>query len=102
MGVGVGGTQSVRGNKKSFKGTSLTVVEGSVYHAYSLNRTTSEERAECTKGGGGEGRFPTALGRIDIQITRGNYVQKMCIPHRSQVQKTCPTVYSSHSHPANI
>ena len=52
-GGGMGGaTQSVSGNYKSFEETNLT--NASVCHVYPVTRTTGEERAECSKGGGGE------------------------------------------------
>ena len=52
-------SQSVHGNYKTrFRGgQNLTAVEGnaSVYQVYAVSRTTSEERAECSKGFGGAG-----------------------------------------------
>ena len=45
-----GATQNVRGNYKSLKGTNLTVVEGmNRFMMYPVNRTTSDERAECAR-----------------------------------------------------
>ena len=47
-----GATQSVRGTSKSFKGTHMYGFgrNASVNHVYSVSRTTSEEKAECSKG----------------------------------------------------
>ena len=76
-GAGKGGaTQSVRRNYESFKGD---ISDGfgrnaPVYHVYSVSRTTSEERVECSRGWGlGQQGFPTALCRIDVGVcyTRG-------------------------------
>ena len=55
----------------------------SVYHVYPVSRTTSDKRAECSKVGGGEGGFPTALGRIDVYplgacYTRGARSRRWC------------------------
>ena len=47
-----GGTQNVRGNYKSFKRDKSDGFgkNAPVYHAYPVSRTTSEERAECSRG----------------------------------------------------
>ena len=71
-----GATPSVRGNYKSFKGINVTVSCGRnepVYHVYPVSRTTSEEKAECSRGWGSGGGcwakgFLTALGRIYVEV----------------------------------
>ena len=49
-GRGGGGTQSGRGNDDKSGGCGRNA---SVYHVHPVSRTTSEERAECSQGGGG-------------------------------------------------
>ena len=63
----------MRENYKSFKGTNLTVDEGTD----PVSRTTSEEKV----GGGRWGRrFPTDSSRIDVGVcyTRGARSRRLC------------------------
>ena len=39
-----------------------------VHHVHPVGRTTSEERAECSRGWVGVKEFLTALGRIDVRV----------------------------------
>ena len=89
LGWGGGGedgtTQSVRGNYKPFKGTYLTVVEGThqvnrVYPAFI--QPVRRGRSVRLGGGGGRG-IPTALGRVNVYLlgacyTRGARSRQSC------------------------